>query len=140
MDIDSANISNFESYPNSDRLSNNGGCLGDPNAETVRFSDVGCYISCSDNGSILSVSHTSDPKDKIASIRTIKACKVSRRGVFQSVDSEVSEPEVIPLVSGLWSLLCQLSIVGSGVPYAIYQSYQVYKSWIKSRYWPELSS
>lgn len=140
MDIDSAHIRNFEDNPSLDGLSDSGGCSGDPNAETVPFSDSGFHISHSDDESILSVSHTSNPECKTVSRRMIKVYKVSEKGVFQSVNSKALEPGVIHLISILWNALRQFSIVGSGVPYAIYRSYQVYKSWIKSRYWPELSS
>jgi hypothetical protein len=140
MDIDSAHISNSEDNPSPDGLFYSGGCSGDSKSETVPFSDFGFRISRSDDGSILSVSHTSNSKDKISSRRMVKAYTVSGKGVFQTVNSKASESEVIHLVSGLWNALRQLSIIGSGVPYAIYRSYQVYKSLIKSRYWTELSS
>lgn len=139
MDIDSAHI-NFEDNPSSDGPSDSGGCSGVPNTETVPFPDFGFHISRSDDGSILSVSHTSNPEGKIASRGMINAYKVSGKGVSKSVNSRASKPGAIHLVSGLWNVLRQLSIIGSGASYAIYRSHQVYKSWIKSRYWPELSS
>jgi hypothetical protein len=102
--------------------------------------DAGAVVKLKENSFVRSVSCNLSPKGKIVFKRTIKDYRISEKGGFQRANSQVAEPEIVSLVPGLRNSLQRLPVVRNGVPYAIRQGYQAYKSRLKSRFWPKLGS